>query len=109
IDQDMSRAWKGLAAPAEHEEARLRRDHHAHLVGHFQPGATDELLLLDEDLDVSLELAAQPLGKAAQIRNAPIEDRAPLARKRPCAPSVAPQLQEPRPRHHPGDEERDEA
>ncbi len=73
------------ASTIQQQQTRLRGDGDAHLVGHLQPGATDERLLGEEDLDVPLELDLQIRGQQPKVRDAPLEDLAPRVGKRPAA------------------------
>lgn len=66
-------------------QAGLRCDGDAHLVGNFEPVATDKRFLGDEYLDVPLEFELQNRWQPMKIGNAVLEDTLPRRRKRQAA------------------------
>src|SRR5207248_8344874 len=78
VDEDLAQPREVVRAAIEDEQARLRGDGDARLVGDLEPRAADERFLRDEDLDVLLELAAQLARQSTRVRDAPLENLAPL-------------------------------
>ena len=109
IDQDLPQVGVIVGAAVEEEEARLRRDGHAHFVVDDEAVAADERLLGQEDLDVLLELELQVGGKQAEIRHAPLQGVAPRVRKRLAAQSGAPAQDEDGLAQQPADDEQRQA
>ena len=68
-------------APAEEQQARLRRDGDAHLVVDPLAVAANEVLLRDEHLHELLQLAPDVEGQAVEARHAPAKDRPPGGRE----------------------------
>ena len=81
IDKDFAPAGEVAGAPVQQQQAGLRRDGDADVVVDFEPGAADEALFGDEDLDVFLELQLQVDRQRAELRHAPLQDVAPVRRK----------------------------
>src|SRR5438132_237474 len=77
IDEDLREVRKIIRLAIEDQQARLRRDRDAHLVGDLLPGATDERFLRDEHLDVLLELALEVARNEAEVGDASNENVAP--------------------------------
>src|SRR5439155_6133660 len=101
MDQDLREVRKITRLAIEDQQARLRRDRDAHLVGDLLPGATDERFLRDEHLDVLLELALEVARKEAEVGDASIENVAPGRGERPRAQALAAALDDERLADHP--------
>ena len=85
---------------AQQQQAGLRGDGDAVLVGDGLTGAADERLLGDEDLDVVLQPLLQIGRQARHRRHTLAQDAAPDGRKGLGAQALAPALGPPRPRQH---------
>src|SRR5271166_4814474 len=66
INQDRDQAGIVVGLPVQEQQARLGGDRDLELFGQFQPAATLEILLSQEDLDVSLEFPLVGLREAVE-------------------------------------------
>ena len=69
IHQDRDQAGIVVGLPVQEQQARLGGDRNLDLVGQFQPAATLEILLSQEDLDVSLKFPLVCLREAVVDRD----------------------------------------
>ena len=94
INQDRDQAGIVVGLPVQEQQARLGGDRDLDLVGQFQPAATLEELLGQEDLDVSLEFPLVGLGQAVVDRDVPLDDGEPGRWERLSAEPLATALLE---------------
>ena len=74
INQDRDQAGIVVGLPVQEQQARLGGDRDLDLFGQFQPAATLEILLSQEDLEVSLEFPLVGLREAVEDRDVLLDD-----------------------------------
>jgi hypothetical protein len=73
-----------LGPAVQQQQAGLGRDDETHLVAHFEAGATDKGLLVQETLDQALQLLALRCRHAAVLDHVAFDDRQLAGVQRPC-------------------------
>src|SRR5208282_6559929 len=74
INQDRDQAGIVAGLPVQEQQARLGGYRDLDLVGQFQPAASLEILLSQEDLDVSLEFPLVGMREAVEDRDVLLDD-----------------------------------